>query len=1199
MQRNAAAVFDPLEIPIEGTNLIEASAGTGKTYGIAALFTRMVLLERKSVDSILVVTFTKVATAELKTRLRARLDEALRWLSQTETERPDIDDFLQGLLDKALVQESSARLILRLKAALSQFDNAAIYTIHGFCQRLLRDYAFLCQVPFDMELVDDDESRLLIPAQDFWREHVAHDAAAAQLAFKFNQTPQSVLQNMKPYLGRPVLTYRQPEADLAQAVEKQDEIWAKVCERLPELERLFWQIQPALNGKSYKSSTFQNVFAALQAGVQNQCLSETEACYQKNLEKFSPEYLQSKLNKGKTLPDNYVELNLLAELIGAVQAKKAAETGAANALQLDFLNYLKAAVAERKKTQRERGYDDLLLDVYEALTESPHRKALAAIVARSWPVALIDEFQDTDPLQYEIFRRTFIMNGNPLFLVGDPKQAIYSFRGADIYAYLQAAADADHHYTLARNYRSHASLVNSIGWLFRQKQRPFVLNDIHYADVTANRADACLKPLSGALRVRWLNNPDEADVTKEALRSRAADYCADEIADALNCAEKGLFEYQGRPVESGDMAVLVRTRNEGNMVGEALKARGIQSVLLQNESVFAGKEAPAMVALLAFWLRPRETEWLRFALGSVLFGKTADELHELNQSEPMLLDYIQAAEAALETWQQKGIYAAMQQFAARYGLESGLLAARNERSLTNYHQILEFLAIEEDEQSRSPESLYQWLLSQIDAAKGGEKTGENKSLRLESDEALVKIVTMHASKGLEYPIVFCPFIWDASQTSRVIGDWTVLHHDGISELVSKEQLSEAEENQVFDEELGERMRLLYVAMTRAKEQLTVYAAYFSESGRNTFAYLLEGGSDARREAVEAAYKEKKGNKIDREGGMARLREGWQRAIDNAPSDTDIVLMEGAPEAANHRGWQAPPQPYGAWVPPARSFEHIRQTSFTGLLRELADTHAEAAEVLQPAIDPAETGLASSLSENTDIAAACDIHHFPRGTHAGVCLHELLEHFDFNRPADEQGNLVADTLARYGFDEQWRPAASRMLDCTAQTVLFDGISLATLPAAQRLPEMDFILHTADFSPERLKAWFAGQRDALPAECFAAAQQLDFDTVKGFLNGFIDMTCVDGGKTACLIDYKSNYLGADNGAYTPESMNAAMASHHYYLQAMIYAVAAARYFAARGVEMETIHIRYLFLRGLDGGGHGVWHWSLDKAALQAWL
>ena len=1210
-----AQPFHPLDIPIHGTNLIEASAGTGKTWGIAALFTRLIVLEKMPVEQILVVTFTKAATAELKTRLRGRLDEALQTLEilgsadeaahaaddaealaalyRLHSDDAPPDGFIFDLLHRALQNENLPRLTVRLKAAISQFDNAAIYTIHGFCQRLLRDYAFLCQAPFDTELAEHKRERLLTPAQDFWRTEVAADVHKARLVFKHRYTPENMLAEIQKYLSRPYLAFRRPEVDLAAAEAVLQQSWQNIMPKLPELMETFWQIHPALNGNSYRKNTFEKLFAELMSAAATGTLPQDK---DGKLMMLSAAMLEDKLKKGQSADAAaFARLQALADLGHYLDEQNMAEENALIALQIDLLTHINHALAEQKKSSRERGFDDLLLDVHHALSQSPQRALLAETVSKNWRVALIDEFQDTDPLQYAIFQHTFIAHGNPLFLVGDPKQAIYSFRGADIYAYLQAAEDAEHHYTLATNRRSHAQLINGISALFRQKAQPFVLPHIDYANVDAARAKTRLAPPRTAIQVRWIDD-DAQILKKDTLRRRAADYCADEIAAALTEAAEGRLNYDGAPLQSGQIAVLVRTHNEGSLVSQALRARGVQSVLLHRESVFAAPEAQALAALIGFWLQPQRTEPLRFVLGGVLFRQSAAELYALNHDEAALLEWIHSAEAAALQWQQHGFYAAMQQFAARHGIETRLLAGGNSRSLTNYHQLLEKLA-EEDEQNHNPAALQQWLLAEIQAAKQG-RSSEAHLLRLESDEALVKIVTMHAAKGLQYPLVYCPFVWDAP--SGKPDSWQILHRQNQSEWLAKSQLEEADLQQLAEEEASERLRLLYVALTRAEEQLTLYAAHCDNTAANTFAYLLEGGCDSRFADTAAAYAaEKKANKA--EGEKAMLRRNWQRFIGQAPENSDFVFTaEAPPEIARAPAAGLSDGHYQAAAMPVRSFEFIRHTSFTGLSRHV-HTRDDAREELQPAIDPAEALSDERPSESLASLAdnPHDIYHFPRGAHAGVCLHELLEHFDFSRPAAEQSEAARQALTRYGFDESWLEAANGMLDAARLTPLTGSHTLAAQPAARRLPEMAFTLHMHDFRLDHLRAWFARPHLKLPAACIAAAQWLAFQDLQGYLNGFIDMVYQDADGQVCIIDYKSNHLGMHESDYHQEAMTEAMAAHHYYLQALIYAIAVARYFKLRGQALPRIAVRYLFLRGMDGSGKGVWAWDIDTADLAVWL
>ncbi len=1190
-----AVSFDPLNVPVSGTNLIEASAGTGKTWGIAALFTRLVLLEQLPVEQILVVTFTNAATAELKNRLRRRLEEALDSLSG----RPDTaDDFLRSLIEKAQQQEPHERLVLRLKAALAQFDAAAIYTIHGFCQRLLHDYAFFCQAPFDTELSNQNEQALLTAAEDFWRRRVSYDAPTAQLIFKYRQTPKKMLSGIRNYLNRPLLHFRRPSDSLPQAQKNLQRQWQTVRDSLAEIEATFWRIHPNLNGTSFKLSTYQNKFAGLREAAKHidypppaiaGLLTDS-----KDKSIFTFANLTDKTKKNGNISD---EDKLLVDRLGRLYEElsnvKAAEQNALTALQLDLLQAVREAIQEQKKSNRERNFDDLLTDVYYALTESAHAETLAALIAENWQVALIDEFQDTDPLQYEIFNRSFIAHQKPLFLVGDPKQAIYRFRGADIHAYLKAAADADHHYTLNRNFRSHAALVDTIGLLFKQKNRPFGLAGIDYAPVHAHRSESLLQPALPPVQIRWLNQPSDTGYNKDTLNQRTAEWCADEIAGILNRGILQQQQFKNRPLRPADIAVLVRTGKEGGLISRALKQRKIQSVLLQRDSVYATAEAEALAALIGFWLQPQETSLLRFVLAGVLFEHTAEQLYALNHDERQLSGYLSAAADALALWQQHGFYAAVQAFAGHYYLEERLLAAGRERSLTNYHQLIEQLAAE-DAQSLTPAALLQWLHNQIQAAKKGLSNQEHQ-LRLESDEALVKIVTMHSSKGLQYPLVYCPFAWD--NKDHQAKDWQVLHRStlGGDELLDNHQLSQDDQDQLADESLGENLRLLYVALTRAEEQLILYTGYHQGSADNPLTYLLEGMPENSRTDIRHIFDSAK-----KEEQAEILRRAWQRFADQA-APYGLQFTDEAPEPARALPRPSHHEPYRAVQRPPRYFELVRYSSFTGLSQKLS-AHAPAHETLLPALDAAESDSRPVNADNDEtLGDPHDIHHFPRGTAAGLCLHEILENFDFHRPAAEQTELINGSLAHYGFEAVWQPAVSRMADQLARTPLTGSVTLSQLPAANLLAEMGFVLHVDDFSPARLQKWFADPVQQLPAECITAAQTLDFAVLNGFLNGFIDLISLDEQGRVSIIDYKSNHLGDNAASYSLQAMNETVALHHYYLQAMIYAVAVFRYFEQRGRSLPEVHIRYLFLRGLDDNdvGNGIWSWTLSRGQLVEWL
>lgn len=1206
---------EQLPLPPQGTYLIEASAGTGKTYSIAALFTRLVVLEGWAPENILVVTFTEAATAELKNRLRARLGEVLAAL---QSEDAPADAFLQNLLAEALAQRERSQLILQMQAALSGFDTAAIYTIHGFCLRVLGDYAFLCGVPFELETGPADPAARLLAAQDFWREQVADHPIRARLAVEFNLTPASVLAEFSGSLKRPFLDYRLPENDLPQILAEYDAVWQQVRSRLSDIEAVYRRVKPQLNGQTFNAS-IDTLFAELNRAAE-EALPQPVLSKPEKLLCFEAGALHEKTKKNCALAEADISvLQALAELGRHLNALDAAKQQAAIRLKLECLGYLKTRLAEDKRRSTRRDYDDLLLDVHAALTNPAHPEqaaALAAALAAKWRVALIDEFQDTDPLQYAIFQNAFIRQGVPVFLVGDPKQAIYGFRGADIHAYLAAAADTSEQqrYTLATNYRSHSRLVSGIGHLFAPRPQPFVLPQIDYTPVQAKRADSQLQPPpEAAIAVRWINPPSEDGKlpSKDQLREIAADYCAREIAASLNAAFSGSLLLGGKqgeaavPLHPGQVAVLVRTHNEAALAARALKRCGVRSVVLQQQSVFDTPEAEALHALLLFWLSPQQTEHLRFVLGSVLYGRTANDLAELNRSEQQLAEWIGRAEEAAETWQRHGIYAALTRFARQSGLEQYLLITRNERSFTNFWQLAEALAIAAAEHS-SPAALVQWLAAQM--AEGD--ANQEYQLRLESDEHLVKIVTMHAAKGLEYPLVFCPFVWDASD--RWVNDWNIVRQaGGRNLLLAKQQLDDEAERQLFAEDLGERLRLLYVALTRAREQLVLYAAACSNTPENTFAYLLSDAGDGDCHTIREYWKGLKGQAVADE-----LQRAWQRRIQSAAPGT-LQWLDSEPPPAAYRHQDPQQGRYRALELPERPLQSVRHTSFTGLSRQsnatqewlpeklLADENtaaerlpeSEHSELLQSQNEHSEFLSHTAAANEPETALLA----FPRGTEPGICLHSILEQTEFTHPPAEQTENYAAILLKHGYDaEQAMPAVLEMVQAVRQAPLAGEMCLAATGTDERLAEMGFVLHMHDFGLERLRQWFTRPDIGLPENAAGHLPQLDFHAVNGFLNGFIDLLAADEQGNVCVIDYKTNHLGNRLADYDQTVMSAAVSEHHYYLQALIYAVATARYLKQRQALPAIIHVRYLFVRGLNPHGRqGIWCWDIPVEALQEWL
>lgn len=1196
--------LNPLTLPLTGTSLIEASAGTGKTFNIAALFTRLVLLEQLPLEAILVVTFTKAATAELKHRLRDRLNQALALLQQTLSPE-EADPVLLQLIDLARQQENETALILRLQAAITEFDGAAIYTIHAFCQRVLSDYAFLCQVPFETETTTLESDLLYRFAEDFWRSHVNHDRRLSALVLAHQLTPQKLTDELQRYCTHAHLSLRQPEQNTANliALEQQlTQLWPTLCQQIPTLTATFWRIHPQLNGTSFNQKTFTTLFHELTQAVATDQPLAPLAKIDKLLQ-FHADYLPTKCKKGQTLTAEDIHtLAILAEFGQLRISLATAEQSVLLQLQLDCFSYVRQQLTEHRRNSHERSFDDLLTDLDHALSaQNPHAGTLASVLAQTWHIALVDECQDTDPLQYRIFKTIFADQDRPLLMVGDPKQAIYRFRGADIHAYLQAARDTpvQQRYTLTTNYRTHQTLVQSVNHLFSQQPHPFILEGIDFPLVESSRQHSQLTPVQPAITIHWLHqsnpssNPAESLPNKNLLRQRAAECCANQIATLLEQGYRHQLQLNQQPLQAGDIAVLVQTHNEGQLIAKTLKTHSILSVSLNNQSVFASLEAQAMTALLHFWLRPQHTPYLRFILGSPLFHWTAEQLNELNQNETTISQWIQWAIDAHERWQQQGIYSALQWFATQTQLETTALTHHNQRSLTNFWQLAELLA--DAAQTRpTTHALVQWLdqaISQPDTH------NEAHQLRLESDEALVKIVTMHAAKGLEYPIVFCPFVWDGKNPLSSQQNWFTVHRPKGLELVAKSLLTQADKDELTLEAMSEKLRLYYVAFTRAREQLILYAAASNDLIHSPFIWLLDNQRHSWGEMQHFWQQAVKKNAID------LLKTAWQNCLATAPASCQFVWQEGeaaAPAVSTAQPACKPHYQALSWSP--RPLKRPQYTSFTTLSRT-SSQHQPMLELEEeqaaPALDPAEVLTVSSIP----IAEApeTELLQFARGIQAGLCLHAILEQTEFNQPQQpEDSNHLAATLARFGFELHYTDAMLLLCDQVRECRLFTDTPIKALPPTQRLAEMNFMLHMHDFNLTQLQQWFAQPHLGLPTECLTAAAKLNFNIVEGFINGAIDLLGEDAQGRVYVVDYKSNHLGNRLADYNQQAMNQAMAQHHYYLQALIYAIATARFLHNQQRLPETIAVRYLFLRGLNSTNQwGIWSWDIPTADLAPWL
>ncbi|MEG0185123.1 MAG: UvrD-helicase domain-containing protein, partial [Stenotrophomonas sp.] len=758
---------DPyLDLPLQGVRLIEASAGTGKTFTLATLFTRLVVEQGLRIGQVLAVTFTDAATQELRKRIRERLALAARLvdLPPDADEAPDARltrDVLQRHLDAGT--ESAVALKRRLQVAADEIDLASIFTIHGFCTRVLREHALESGHTFDPpELLASDRELLEELAADLWRVHANDPATLEPLTWLWS-SPDALAADLRALLGSPPL-YPQPlplaptdpraaldaaAADLIAATRAHGEIFfTDLCTAVENK----W-----LNGVSYKLGWLQplarHVLGWAERGDPRELLASDR------LPALLPEILADKTNR--KFPDRTPSSPMQAPLARYV-ALLAEREQWLRASALNFLHALREEASERlaalKRLRRVQTYDDLINGVAQAL-EGAQRLTLVKQLRAQYRIALVDEFQDTDDRQWGIFHTVF--GASPevedlalqpaLFLIGDPKQAIYGFRGGDIHTYLKAKQAARQAPALDQNFRSRPAVLRALQALYDNAgEDAFLERDIQFEPVRPGgvRADADYlrdgRP-APALTLRLLRSGGDKPLGADASRDAATQACVAAIHQILVDARAGTALLRGHAVQPGDIAVLVRSHREATLVQRALAAVGIPAVAAGKQSLFATSEARDLRALLLALLQPADEGRLRAALATVLLGQRASAIASMEREGDLQRGFQAQLLHWRERWQRGGPFAVIADVCAAQG-ERLLALIDGERRLTNYLQLGELLQ-EASAQALGMHGLLDWLQGQMANA---DQDDEQQLLRLESDARRVQIITLHKSKGLEY-----------------------------------------------------------------------------------------------------------------------------------------------------------------------------------------------------------------------------------------------------------------------------------------------------------------------------------------------------------------------------------------------------------------------------------------------------------------
>ncbi|WP_291992544.1 exodeoxyribonuclease V subunit beta [Candidatus Accumulibacter sp. ACC003] len=1221
-----------LRFPLHGSQLIEASAGTGKTFTIAALYLRLVLghgladgeatgcRRPLTPPEILVVTFTDAATKELRDRIRARLGEAASYfLADVDAGEPG-----EMLLHELRADYPPAQwpaCARRLQLAAEWMDEAAVSTIHSWCNRMLREHAFDSGSLFTQVLEADQSELLAEVVRDYWRNFmVPLDAAGVRELRQWWSGPVALQASLRNLLGHAALfpAVATPAMTLARVLQQRGAALAALKspwqQWLGQLQTLLdaARAQKAFDGSKLRKNNYDDWLAAIGAWRDDDSLRPQLSDAAKL--RLTEDGLRAIWKPG-TPPPLHAALRALATLDSAL----AALPDARDELLYHAVRWVVERFAAEQQRRAQLGFDDLLGRLAAAL-QGGNGARLAERIRHSFPVALIDEFQDTDPVQYGIFDAVYRVGSDDastaLILIGDPKQAIYSFRGADIHTYLVARlACAGRLHTLQRNFRSTEQMVTATNRCFAFAEaraagagaflfRSAAGNPLPFVDATwQGRQDVLLvdgRPLA-ALSACWLAPPDgAAALSKTAYFKQMAESCANAMVRLLNRGQSGDAAFVGRdescpprrpqrPLRPADMAVLVNSRNEAAAIRRALAARGVRSVYLSDrDSVLLTAQAAEVQHWLAACAEPDDPRLLRAALATPTLALSWAELETLNHDEVAWEARLLQFRGYRQCWRRQGVLPMLRRLLNDFQLPARLItdggdsadaSCGGERILTDLLHLAELLQ-EASGLLDGEHALIRHLAEQRrDAAQKGSGSGDVRQIRLESDADLVQVVTVHKSKGLEYPLVFLPFACSFRELKA--SDVPLKYHDDAGRLQLALRADAPILGRADDERLGEDLRKLYVALTRAKYATWVGVAALEGLEKSAFGYLLAGGAAIAAEALGGLLNTLRGN--CREIEVSRVLDEPAEIFTPQGAAVAMGSARRASPVGGERWWIAS---YSALKTIAATPQAVAETPTEDVFREARQIPDE---VAAPAASPAK------LPDAPDAPERGALHDFPRGADVGTFLHDLLEWVANQGFANVAANraLLRDTIARRcnarGWQE-WIDVLTAWFDDFLKTPL-------CLPAAEPAPAATFALADLCTTMAEMEFWIAAHAvDAAAidrlvcAHTLAAAPRplLQPGQLNGMLKGFIDLLFEHDGRYY-VADYKSNWLGADDAAYTAEAMRAAILHSRYELQYALYVFALHRLLQARLVDYDyDRHVGgavYLFLRGSQSATRGV--------------
>ncbi len=1153
MEKKAAEEFDPASCPLDKTNLIESSAGTGKTFAITRLYIRFLIEKKLPAEKILVVTFTEASKSDLISRIRSTIKDSLDIALRRRSE-----DKAETSLFAIVSRQDTAQTVRLLSAALQSFDEYSVLTIHGFCRKILKEYAFEAGEAFETEVIPDQSLLIREAVMNFWRTRIVRlEESLIEFLLSQKITPDSLADFYQKCLQYPGVQVH--GAQTSGALPDRQLLIKLFLDVREEWKSSREKILQMLESPDLRKNIFRKTPESLPRRAEDMDIFlagsgpfSASSGRLDFLENFTASKIRRYTNAGRQPPvhrffDLAEDLNSFLAEYSSVLIRRLAE------LHAEMIVFCENYLSEKKKAARLVSYDDLLLRTRSRLSSEVFVQA----VSSSCDAVMVDEFQDTDSAQWEILRTIFTGNDRPFFLIGDPKQSIYRFRGADIHAYIEARAQADRLFTLRTSYRSDRELIEAVNAVFSEDTPggSFLYPEIPFHTMNSSKSGPSLlntdEDSRAAFELWFL--PDEKARSLPEARGIFCSAMASEIISLIEKSRAGKAAIGNIPLRLEDMAVIVRTNAEADLVRDEFLSRGIPAILRSEMSVLKSEEAEQIQVIMDAVENPKRIALIKTALAAAVPGWTGMTLQRTFSSEMLEERTVKRFLEYRKIWQEKSFAEMFACFLRKDKLSVRLLRIPGgERKLTNLTHIAELIS------GFKEPSLEICIKKFQECRKNPFNSALDHLQRPENEDSAVQIITAHKAKGLEFPIVFCPFTWSQPGESEKIYRKDRKHFVIPSFLKNTDLENDPEmeniQSEIKRESLAEDIRLLYVAVTRSIHRCHFGWGRLNSTQNSAAAFLLHAG---------------KGADISR--------------MNNDEFLSDLQLLEKkSHQSIKVRTIKAEKENSRLPALSAKKALQIRKrnrsvkknihiNSFTSIVSGIAESNPQRERIMN------HTGGSSSGGLLRDPAAQAPA--LKPGIETGIFLHSLFEDIDFTDPEEILKSVILNKLDFFNMYPDLAPVVYRLLDNVLHTPLYPELpdfTLATVRKSDRLTEMEFY-YPVDNTPDR-------------------------SIQRGYMKGYID--CVfRRDEKYFIIDWKSNYLGETHLDYSEESLREAMEKDSYILQYRIYLRALDAWLKNRlpdyKFETHIGGILYLFVRGMDrsaGAGFGIFRDKPDRSFIE---